>query len=501
MIDKPNLVYITDKKHFLLNGREILRSQEVRGFLLAVRYPNQSLDSIDNYIDTLKSMGVNSTDIKSKTAKLADIADTVYDSCPPLTFRWLSLIQGTSYLFRRIESGQGNELIKLNGSDFDSFFASLMVIPKDYGILKEYFYSSPELAQLKNRPTFKDFCKVIYTKFSEDLKYQLPHFPVLISSDPEAPCFKYVDPNLPVEGSTPAWDEFLNRLDYPEIFLAWIWTLFDPVNEGRQALWVQGNGHDGKSTIMRAIMRIYGEQYVASLTQGTVENNFFFSQVYGKRFVVYGDCTSERLISMGKIQSLTGGDNIPVEFKGETPFNAKIYGRLMICSNGHPSIDFSKANEKSRILRIVVNRKAVGYEGDPDWENKLVAEAPAILFKAREAYKKHVPTRMNITVPEDLFDSMYSECASEESDLVEEFIQECLIFDKDEFVPTFALDSRVQDYVGEKGLSNKYRFIKDNFLKVIGKKGVKKGRRYVDEKRLRVYNGIKFKKGTLSAKN
>lgn len=496
MLDKPNLVYISDKDYFLLDGRHVLRSEGAKWTLWAKSYPSQDLDAIDSYLKVLRSSGIKSRDLKPKTASIADIADVLYESCPPLTFRWLSLIQGTNYLFRHIESGQGNELVKLNESNFDAFFASLMVIPKDYKTLNDYFYSSTELAGLKKRPSFKDFCKVIYTKFAEDKKYQLLQFPVLLSADPSEPCFKYVDPNLPVAGPTPAWDEFLNRLDFPEIFLAWIWTLFDPINEGRQALWIQGNGHDGKSTIMRAIMRIYGEQYVASLTQGTIDSNFFFSQVYGKRFVVYGDCTSERIISMGKIQSLTGGDNIPVEFKGETPFNAKIYGRLMICSNGHPSIDFSKANEKSRILRIVVHKKAVGYEGDPDWENKLVAEAPAILFKAREAYAKHVPTRMNIKIPPDLFDSMYAECASEESDLVEEFIQECLIFDENEFVPTFALDTKIQDFVGNKGMTNKYKFIKDNFLKVVGKKGIKKGRRYVDDKRLRVYNGIKFKKGT-----
>ena len=58
---------------------------------------------------------------------------------------------------------------------------------------------------------------------------------------------------LPVAGPMPAWEQFLARLSDRDAFLAWCHTLTIDRFEGRQALYLFGGGHDGKSSVLKVL--------------------------------------------------------------------------------------------------------------------------------------------------------------------------------------------------------------------------------------------------------
>lgn len=486
------LVYLIDKKQYAQGSRRLTEDQAYKFFVqFKVSEGEIDFERIKSEFETIKLLGISSKDLKGLTSNLKDVVDSVYSNMPRLRFRWYTNVEGSLYIFKT-DGAYPNEVTKLNGHTFKDVLHSTKSNAVEYKELYDFYISNQELASIKPRPDFNVFFEAIYSKFLDDASYQLISLPELISDDVNTPCFKYVDKLNIRKGPTPAWDQFLNRVDYPEIFLAWIGAVFDPKNEGRQALWLQGNGFDGKSKVSNALKEIYGPKYTTAI--GQEMGTFFYSTVYGKRFAVYGDCLNERLMSQTKIQGLTGADSVSVEYKGETPFMAKVYARLLICSNISPAVDFNKNNEKSRIIRLFVTKTAKGFDGDPDWEKKLVEEGPHLLHKAFEMYAKHAPKQTNITIPSDLWEKMETECGSDESSVVDEFVDLHLEPGEDNFAKKKEVIDALARFANSQDVpSHKINHLKNDLKQRFNKQGIKSARRIIAGKKASVYAGVKLK--------
>jgi hypothetical protein len=231
----------------------------------------------------------------------------------------------------------------------------------------------------------KQLLKGIIDVSSPSYSQRLEKEPRALSWDPEEPTTLWFDEKLVRRGPTPAWDEFLSRLsqDDEEVFMAYIWSIFHFGDGGRQALWMQGAGSDGKSVVIGVICEFLGNAY-ASMSAGTHNNQFAYSAMLGKRVVVYGDCQDTGIISYTKIHNVLGGDIVPIERKGEQMFNAKIHARVLIGSNFAPSIHRT-ANEMSRLLYVEVKRREKMTE-DTTWRKRLKKEFWHFLYACRDVY-------------------------------------------------------------------------------------------------------------------
>lgn len=270
--------------------------------------------------------------------------------------------------------------------------------------------------------TFDWLIQQIVGSWSLDPDKGLDAEPDMITWDNTKVAFKYFNPASIREGATPAWDQWLARLSYPDIFMAWVWSIFDPSNKGRQALWVHGGGFDGKSTVARAIQRIFGDIGSTSISQNAYHSQFFFSNVYGKRLAIYGDCKNSQVIKSEKIHSLLGGDIVSVEAKGEQAFMGKVFAKLLILSNVAPLIDTRKTNEITRILYMKV-KKPDSEDGSLTWEDELVEEKDAFLYRCRESYAALCPSGVEIKMPESMVAELDSVNTDISQDVVEKFVE------------------------------------------------------------------------------
>ena len=122
-------------------------------------------------------------------------------------------------------------------------------------------------------------------------KYSLPEV-VPVSNSLSKPNFSYLDvteydnlPDLP----TPAWDEFTELFDSEEkaeLFRAWLCSIFMESNQGRQWLWLQGIGNDGKGSIAQAIQAYMDEKFgkgklYHSAAAESHKSQFFFVDTIG----------------------------------------------------------------------------------------------------------------------------------------------------------------------------------------------------------------------------
>jgi len=174
----------------------------------------------------------------------------------------------------------------------------------------------------------------------------------------------------------PDWDEFLNRIDDKEAFCAWIWSIFDSKHTGRQFLYLEGQGDDGKSLIQKLIVKKLGERYCAAVdsTSLSAADNHGIAAVVGKRLVYVPDNKNEKLAKLQKVHNITGGDNININPKHEKPFSANVYARLWC--NGNITLDLeSKYSDLSRVLYLTISQIDLRTtKKEKDWVSGLEAQ-------------------------------------------------------------------------------------------------------------------------------
>lgn len=184
-------------------------------------------------------------------------------------------------------------------------------------------------------------------------------------------------------GPTPAWDEFLQRLNAPTTFLAWLWMVTLP-DASRQILWIQGAGNDGKSVVNAVLGHMLGAAAI------TLDDSFMDkaerwmgSAVFGKRLVIVDDTKMTQLTRRGPIHRLSGRSPMMCEFKGQQGFMFTPNVAIICTSNMAPEIGDSRA-DRSRLLPITVAPTTV--VSDAGWRARLIRELPALMGRARDAY-------------------------------------------------------------------------------------------------------------------
>lgn len=179
--------------------------------------------------------------------------------------------------------------------------------------------------------------------------------PVTFSNDINTPCLSFFPlKNLEAHrgGECRHWINFENQLpeEYRETWRAQFYGVFNDRNRSRQITLLVDQGQTGKSSVFRAIMQVAKGKFVSTQSKDSSANQFWASAVYGSRLVLFPDTGNTKVTMMTKIKQLTGGDPIPVEYKGQTPFTWVPNVRIWSSSNSLPEIDTLLKHQRSRML-------------------------------------------------------------------------------------------------------------------------------------------------------
>lgn len=313
---------------------------------------------------------------------------------------------------------------------------------------------NPELTRLGL--DFVAFAHHMNSRFQLDADLLLTAEPAQISWDPAIPAYKQFDPRIVCPGPIAGWEEFLGRLDFPETYKAWIWSIFEPANKMRQCLWIYGEGFDGKSITTSVIADFYegaqathGSTHVATFDTANFEgDSFSMSNVVNKRLCVFGEVKYPGVITHPKIKSLTGGDRMEINEKNERKYTAPVYSKLLFMSQHFPSIDLTDYSHVSRLLLLQVapNKAELREKGDNTWKARLTAEMPAFLYSCREAYKTQCPDGEQLIVPPDMVTKIKTHCGHLDTEIVKQFISEHLEFDESFTVKRLSLINRLNEF-------------------------------------------------------
>jgi len=267
------------------------------------------------------------------------------------------------------------------------------------------------------------------------------------TNDPDVPNLGYFDLNRLGDKTlpTPHLDSFFTqfREDQAKVIKAFLFSVFDAKNKGRQCLYMESDGFTGKTSIINAISNYLGRTNFGTMSNKTIKSEFWAAGIYDKRLVFWDDINNECFLKYENIKTLTGGGIISVNNKYQKAFDSDTNIRLIMTANKAPDISNS-TSEKSRIIYVkskglppevtktfvVVDEDGnENYEVSRTYQAELDAEVPHGLAKWKEIYDELCPKGSNIKTTMAIKKDLDRYCKSE-------FEQKCEGIFEDYFVKT-----------------------------------------------------------------
>ena len=153
-----------------------------------------------------------------------------------------------------------------------------------------------------------------------------------VSFDPEAVCPRWRDHvRFLVQGDGVIGEHLWKAIGY---------SLTGLVSE-RAFFFLEGDGANGKSAFVEAVLRLLGDYATVSNERLLVESNehpAILADLVGRRFVFVDEPRAGRKLHVERIKMLTGGDRIKARFMGQNWFDFGMQAKIWIAGNGRPAI-------------------------------------------------------------------------------------------------------------------------------------------------------------------
>ena len=150
----------------------------------------------------------------------------------------------------------------------------------------------------------------------------------------------------------------------------------------KKALFMVGDGNTGKSQLKGLTERLIGLENCSAVTLADLEERFGTSNLYNKRLVGDSDMSFMSVKELKIFKQITGGDSIPVEFKGRTPFNYIYNGLMWFCMNELPRFSGDRGQwVYDRIIIFKADNIVSEDKRDKYLLDKMFEEREAIIAK------------------------------------------------------------------------------------------------------------------------
>lgn len=198
-----------------------------------------------------------------------------------------------------------------------------------------------------------------------------------------------------VNGLTPFFDDFISRCSNSAALKAFLGSLFEPMSDRSQYVWLYGEGGDGKGTLTTMLYNIFGPVFCTPGVPGNGDGSRFWTiQMHKKRLAVISECEDSKFLQSAMFKLMTGDDAVSFERKGENAFSEKPTVKFLFSSNHHPQITRGRDHQR-RLIYCAMSPSKIEVK---DLISPIImnanwwAEAPDIVAKCIAEYKKLCPT-------------------------------------------------------------------------------------------------------------
>lgn len=191
----------------------------------------------------------------------------------------------------------------------------------------------------------------------------------------------------PTLDKCPTWNMFLNgKFPSPKMgkfrLASFILSVIDANNYNRQLLYTTGNGSDGKTTLLEAIIRMFDPKVTNnSLPASAFASQFGLKEAINKRLLMIDDTKLNEMnsfINSDTVKRVTGAGatgQLQVDIKNRNPIAWHVSGcKMMIATNGYMTLSDEATISRINPLLILQNYKRSQAMDQETLENKLVSE-------------------------------------------------------------------------------------------------------------------------------
>jgi len=189
---------------------------------------------------------------------------------------------------------------------------------------------------------------------------------------------------------TPTFQSILDYQNFPKDVCEWIYIFLGrllyeigELDDWQMALFLQGVGRSGKSTITKVIKKFYDSSDVGVLSNN-IEKKFGLSSLMNKLLILAPEIKSDFGLEQTDFQLLVEGGDMQVAIKHH-PSEYIIWNTpVLFAGNEPPGFTDNSLSVSRRILVAKFNNRVTN--ADPDLQKKLDKEVPILLKKMNCAY-------------------------------------------------------------------------------------------------------------------
>lgn len=235
-----------------------------------------------------------------------------------------------------------------------------------------------------------------------------------------------------------------------------------------KALFLVGDGGNGKSTFADTLSMVIGEEGTSRIDLEDLYSTFGLKGLIGKRLNIIEEVGGNYYQSH-KLKKLVSGESLTINMKFKDQFKFTPTAKFMFAVNTMPRVDDSSTATERRICVVQFNNN---FRNNPDTElrfndGKLAQELPGILNWMLEGYRNLMKDKKFVVTKEQLISlAEYRE----ENSSVDGYMGECVRFDEDAITLVSKLYSDYRDYCMKDGRKYKSAIAFAKEMKAIGKR-------------------------------
>lgn len=259
------------------------------------------------------------------------------------------------------------------------------------------------------------------------------------------------------QAACPLFDKLLERIFPDKETRAYVLKSFGYVLSGEASLrsffiWV-GSGSNGKSTLLEAVSHVLGDYSVTLDPQSFIRRvggsgiSNDLARLRGARLCVTSETSAGAVLDVPLVKRLSGNDTISARYLHQEFFEFENKAVIIMPSNFVPIFDGADTAFTGRVKIVPFGEIISEDERDPALLSKLKMESSGILNRLLDAYDLYkaeglIPPAAIVSATEKFCD---------QSNLIRQFIEECLDMECDEQMSNQMLYYRYAHWAGDLG--------------------------------------------------
>ena len=229
--------------------------------------------------------------------------------------------------------------------------------------------------------------------------------------------------------------------------------------KARKFFIIQGASNSGKSTLLKIINDIIGENNISSIELQKLDERFKTAHLKDKIANIFDDIPANQIRESSTIKALVSGTQMNVEFKHEKGFEFKNKARLIFTCNQLPSSIDTTTGYYNRCLILSMDNVVDKEKIDVNLLDKLLSEKSGIVNWAIEGLKRLVNNGYNFTDSTSMDKNL--SIYKEQNDSLQVFINENCKKEDDAYIPISSFKDAYAKYCD----TNKCIKVKDHLIK------------------------------------